>query len=99
MFDWFWNWGPMARIQGVVDETCAGAPEPLTLITIAVIAALVIIWRLTATRAERPPPIPGETYLGKITPKTLNRMTRNNRVQKPKTREEIERAIKSRKRR
>lgn len=97
MIDWIWE--TMGRLQAFVDATRAGAPEPITLITILVIAALVIVWRLSATTAERNSPLPGENYLGKITPKTINGMTKNNRVHKPKTREDMERALKSRKRR
>ncbi len=99
MSEWFWNLPLMARLQTMVDESRAGAPEPLTLITIVLIAALVILWRLNASRAERDTPIAGESYLGKITPKTLMSMTRNNRVRRAKTREQMEQALKSRKRR
>ncbi|MEO0915050.1 MAG: hypothetical protein AAFY59_19035 [Pseudomonadota bacterium] len=97
MIEWIWN--QMARLQAFVDATRASAPEPLTLIIIVILAAFVIVWRLHATTAERKSPLPGESYLGKITPKTINAMTKNNRVQKPKSREDMERALKSRKRR
>ncbi|QHQ35900.1 hypothetical protein [Algicella marina] len=99
MLDWFWNLPLMVRLQEIVDESRAGAPEPLMLITILLVAAFIIVWRLSTSRAERDGPMPGESYLGKITPKTIDKMTVNNRVQKPKSRADIAAALKSRKRR
>lgn len=97
--DWFWTWGPMAWLQDIVDRSRESAPDPLTLITVAACLVLLVIWLLARSRAEGNAPIPGETYLGKITPKTIQSMTKNTRVVKPKSREDAIRTLSSRKRR
>ncbi len=87
MFDWFWELPLMVTLQTWVDSGREAMPGPLVTLPIAVLALLVILWRLQSRTGGDGGQVPGYHFKGKITPKTINRMTQNNRVRPLQSRE------------
>jgi len=97
MFEWFWNLPVMVSAQAVVDAGRAVTPGPTVTFPILMLAVFLVLRLLQAgTRRDGKPP--GAYFLGNLTPRTMDRLSVNNRVRRPRSREEIRREIRRRKR-
>lgn len=91
-FGWFWTSDTMVALQAWVDTTRA-LIDPLTGLTGVMVVFLFIMWRLGRPASCEDGDMPGRHYLGRITPKRIDAMAKNLRIRPPRSRREMERAV------
>lgn len=91
MFEWFWNWGPIAALQGVADET--RQVDPIWLLVGVMLLVFALIWALNRPPTVRDNSSMGQSYRGKLSPKTLHKMLAPPQKKSIRSRDEIYAAV------
>jgi len=90
MFDWFWNSALMVTLQGWVDATRALPIDPIWwFIGLMGIALGLVAWfnQPPSTRDQK---LPGTSYKGKVTPKTIEKMLVTPKRRQLRSRKQME---------
>ena len=89
--EWFWNWGPIAALQGVADQT--RQVDPIWLLVGVMGLVFLLIWALNRPPTVRDNRSMGQSYRGTLSPKTLGKMLAPPERKRSKSRDEIYAAV------
>ncbi len=89
--EWFWNWGPIAALQGVADET--RQVDPVWLLVGVMLLVFALIWALNRPPTVRDNRSMGQSYRGKLSPKTLHKMLAPPERRRTRSRDELYEAV------
>jgi len=89
--EWFWNWGPIAALQGVADQT--RQVDPIWLLVGVMLLVFALVWALNRPPTVRDNRSMGQSYRGRLSPRTLHRMLAPPERKRTKSRDEIYAAV------
>ncbi|MSU92278.1 hypothetical protein GE300_22365 [Rhodobacteraceae bacterium 2CG4] len=91
MLDWFWNWGPIAALSGAAAQT--RQIDPIWLLVGVMLLVFALVWALNRPPTVRENRSMGQSYRGKLSPRTLHRMLAPPQKRQVRTRDELYAAV------